>query len=147
MLEYATTKNKTPPLEFIINKHDQKDSEIKIHYSFFDDNFRLISKGDSILYNQTIPTEFSLIQNYPNPFNPKTNIRFALPKDSFVKLNVYDVNGKLVDEIVNDYLQLGLHNIEWGGLDTYGREVSSGIYFYRIEASGYTKTYKMVFVK
>ena len=99
------------------------------------------------MYNQTIPTEFSLIQNYPNPFNPKTNIRFALPKDSFVKLNVYDVNGKLVDEIVNGYLEPGIHNVEWSGTDTGGIDVSSGVYFYRIEASNYSKTYKMVFVK
>ena len=141
------TENKQNPIYFNINKNDQEESEIKVSYSFFDEDFRLISKGDSILYNQTIPTEFSLIQNYPNPFNPKTNIRFALPKDSFVKLNVYDVNGKLVDEIVNGYLEPGIHNVEWSGTDMGGIDVSSGVYFYRIEASNYSKTYKMVFVK
>ena len=146
-IEYALTENKQNPIYFNINKNDQEDSEVKVSYSFFDEDFRLISKGDSILYNQTIPTEFSLIQNYPNPFNPKTNIRFALPKDSFVKLNVYDVNGKLVDEIVNGYLEPGIHNVEWSGTDTGGIDVSSGVYFYRIEASNYSKTYKMVFVK
>jgi len=147
MLEYSTTKNKNSALGFIINKHGQKDSEIRINYSFFDDNFRLISKGDSIIHEYTMPTEFSLMQNYPNPFNPSTNIRFTIPKDSYVKLYVYDINGKIVDEIINGYLNPGVHNVEWRGTDIYGREVSSGVYFYSIEALEYSKSYKMVFVK
>ena len=147
ILEYSTTKNKNSALGFIINKHGQKDSEIKINYSFFDDNFRLISKGDSIIHEYTMPTEFSLMQNYPNPFNPSTNIRFSIPKDSYVKLYVYDINGKIVDKIINGYLNPGMHNVEWRGTDIYGREVSSGVYFYSIEAPEYSKSYKMVFVK
>ena len=87
------------------------------------------------------------MQNYPNPFNPTTNIRFGLPVDSFVRLIVYDINGRMVDEIVNDFLRAGTHSVQWQGRGINGFSLSSGIYFYRIEASEYSKTYKMVFVK
>ena len=147
MLEYSIAKNKNSTLDFIIDKHDEKDSEIRISYLFFDDNFRLISKGDSVIHKHSMPTEFSLMQNYPNPFNPSTNIRFSIPKDSYVRLYVYDINGKIVDEIINGYLNPGVHNVEWRGTDIYGREVSSGVYFYSIESPEYSKSYKMVFVK
>ena len=52
-----------------------------------------------------------------------------------------------MNEIVNGYLEPGVHSVEWSGTDTNGIDVSSGVYFYRIEASNYSKTYKMVFVK
>mgnify|MGYP001222047455 FL=1 len=147
MLEYSIAKNKNSTLDFIIEKHDEKDSEIRISYLFFDDNFMLISKGDSVIHKHSMPTEFSLMQNYPNPFNPSTNIRFSVPKDSYVRLYVYDINGKMVDEIINGYLNPGVHNVEWRGTDIYGREVSSGVYFYSIESPEYSNSYKMVFVK
>ena len=146
-IEYALTENKQNPIYFNINKNDQEESEIKVSYSFFDEDFRLISKGDSILHSIVLPTEFTLMQNYPNPFNPSTNIRFTIPSNSFVRLIVYDITGKVVNEIVNGYLETGIHNVEWSGTDTDGIDVSSGVYFYRIEASNYSKTYKMVFVK
>ena len=71
-----------------------------ISYSFFDDNYNLIEQKDSVINQIVIPKEFSLMQNYPNPFNPKTNIRFTLPSDSFVKLFIYDINGRIVNEII-----------------------------------------------
>jgi len=146
-IEYALHKNNRSAVSFDINNKDQTSSEIKVSYSFFDKDFRLISKGDSILHSIALPTEFTLMQNYPNPFNPSTTIRFAIPNNSFVRLIVYDITGKLVNEIVNGYLEPGVHNVEWSGTDAGGIDVSSGLYFYRIEASNYSKTYKMVFVK
>ena len=146
-IEYALHKNNRSAVSFDINNKDQTSSEIKVSYSFFDKDFRLISKGDSILHSIALPTEFTLMQNYPNPFNPSTTIRFAIPNNSFVRLIVYDITGKLVNEIVNGFLEPGVHNVEWSGTDAGGIDVSSGLYFYRIEASNYSKTYKMVFVK
>jgi hypothetical protein len=147
VIEYALHKNKRSAVSFDVKNKDQTSSEIKVSYSFFDEDFRLISKGDSILHSITLPTEFTLMQNYPNPFNPSTNIRFTIPSNSFVRLIVYDITGKVVNEIVNGYLEPGVHSVEWSGTDTDGIDVSSGVYFYRIEASNYSKTYKMVFVK
>jgi len=95
----------------------------------------------------TKPTVFSLSQNYPNPFNPKTIIRFALPKDSRVKLEVYNVLGQKVKTLVDEELTPGLKEVEWDGKDHNGFEVASGIYFYRIEANDFSDIKKMVMLK
>ena len=94
-----------------------------------------------------VPTEFSLMQNYPNPFNPSTKIRFDLPIDSFVSLIVYDINGRVINQLVDDYLKAGSHSVTWHGKRSNGLDLSSGLYFYKIETAGYSKTFKMVFVK
>jgi hypothetical protein len=88
------------------------------------------------------PKKFSLSQNYPNPFNSQTIIEFELPKDSKVSLNLYDINGRLVSEILNKDLSAGLHNINFDA-----RNISSGIYFYTLNTTDYRKTMKMILVK
>lgn len=95
----------------------------------------------------TKPTVFSLSQNYPNPFNPKTIIRFALPKDSWVKLEVYNVLGQRVKTLVDEELTPGIKEVEWDGKDHNGFEVASGIYFYKIEANDFSDIKKMVMLK
>ena len=77
----------------------------------------------------TIPKDFSLSQNYPNPFNPATTIKFGLPRESSVTLNVYDILGREVASLVNDKLQAGYYNIPWNA-----SAFVSGIYIYRIVA-------------
>ncbi|OGC79698.1 MAG: hypothetical protein A2W07_01205 [candidate division Zixibacteria bacterium RBG_16_43_9] len=95
----------------------------------------------------TKPTVFSLAQNYPNPFNPKTMIRFALPKDSWVKLEVYNILGQKVKTLVDEKLAAGVKEVEWDGRDGKGLEVASGIYFYRIKADDFSDVKKMVMLK
>lgn len=89
-----------------------------------------------------IPGSFSLSQNYPNPFNPETKISFALPKASFVTINVYNSIGQVVSRIVSEELNAGYYtyNFNASGL-------TSGIYFYKITAEGFTDTKKMILVK
>jgi len=89
-----------------------------------------------------IPQSFSLFQNYPNPFNPSTKIRFNVPQQSDVKLNIFDVLGRHVIKLVNQELKTGTYETEWNAYD-----IPSGIYFYRIEAEGFTETKKMILVK
>jgi hypothetical protein len=89
-----------------------------------------------------IPTEYTLYQNYPNPFNPSTNIRFALPKESHVKLTIYDITGKQIETIINDQLAAGTHTIEWAP-----KNIASGVYLYRVEAGNFVKVNKMIFMK
>jgi hypothetical protein len=89
-----------------------------------------------------IPNDFMLWQNYPNPFNPVTNIKFDVPYSSAVKLTVYDVTGRVIDELVNDVLNAGTYNADWNA-----NNVSSGIYFYRIETIDFSETKKMVLIK
>ncbi|MBM4166772.1 MAG: T9SS type A sorting domain-containing protein [Ignavibacteria bacterium] len=96
-----------------------------------------------------IPTEFALEQNYPNPFNPTTNIRFALPVESFVTISVYNVVGQKVATVLNGTLGAGYRTVEWNSSAT----LSSGVYFYRIDAvptngaKSFTKINKMVLMK
>ena len=80
------------------------------------------------------PLEFSFSQNYPNPFNPKTEIYFTLPNDTQkCNIAVYNVKGKLVKQLVNSPRNAGYHTVEWNGKDSYEKNVSSGIYFFKIE--------------
>ncbi len=92
--------------------------------------------------DESIPTDFSLLQNYPNPFNPSTKIEFSIPKQSHVSLKVYDVLGREVAELINREMQLGLHSVNF---DASG--LSTGIYFYKIEAGNYTEIKKMSMIK
>jgi len=89
-----------------------------------------------------VPNTYTLAQNYPNPFNPVTKISFSVPKNSHVKLVVYDVLGREIEKLVNQNLTAGSYEIEFGGLN-----LNSGVYFYRLESEGYTKTKKMLLIK
>jgi uncharacterized delta-60 repeat protein len=88
------------------------------------------------------PSAFSLHQNYPNPFNPSTNIKFDLQSKGNVKLTVYDMLGKTVDVLVNQYLEAGSYNISYSN-----NGLSSGIYFYELQAGGLRDIKKMTLVK
>ncbi|HEX9655621.1 MAG TPA: choice-of-anchor J domain-containing protein, partial [Bacteroidota bacterium] len=83
-----------------------------------------------------LPESFDLAQNYPNPFNPTTVIRYALPEPSSVTLKIYNVLGQQIAELVNDVKDAGFFQTEWNGRNQYGQLVSSGVYFYRMEARG-----------
>ena len=95
----------------------------------------------------TRPRVFDLSQNYPNPFNPKTIIRFALPEDSGVKLEVYNILGQKVKTLINQGLTAGVREVEWDGRNDEGSVLCSGIYFYRMEAGGLVLAKKMVLIK
>jgi hypothetical protein len=88
------------------------------------------------------PAKYSLSQNYPNPFNPSTTITYALPKAGNVKLTIYDVLGREVKTLVNEYKTAGTYNVTFDG-----SSLSSGLYFYRINAGGFTETKKMLLIK
>ncbi|MDD4224649.1 MAG: C25 family cysteine peptidase [Candidatus Cloacimonetes bacterium] len=95
----------------------------------------------------TIPLVTELEGNYPNPFNPETTISFSTKEAGPVRLCVYNVKGQLVREVVNGDLPAGRHRIVWNGKDSNNRGVSSGIYMYRMDTPGYTKTLKMMLMK
>jgi hypothetical protein len=93
-------------------------------------------------YTTVIPTEYQLYQNFPNPFNPTTTIKYDVPKNTFVKIKVYDVTGKQVADLVNKEVEAGSYEVNWNGIEN-----ASGIYFYRIETKDYTKVLRMVLIK
>jgi hypothetical protein len=100
------------------------------------------------------PKEYQLYQNYPNPFNPETKVRFALPNTSEVKIKVYDLLGKEIQEIINETRQSGEYEITWNGTDKSGNKVPSGVYFITMfafpesaEANSFQKTIKAMLIK
>lgn len=87
---------------------------------------------------------YALRQNYPNPFNPTTTIAFSVPKNEFVTLKVYDVAGKEVAVLVNEYKTSGNYEVQFS---TASLNLSSGIYFYKLQTGSFTDVKKMVLVK
>lgn len=103
--------------------------------------------GVSSEYSDTIPFEFSLEQNYPNPFNPSTTIRFAIPLDAHVSLKIYDILGREVTTLVDGKYRAGNYNVVFDAKD-----LSNGVYFYRIQAKSksgdrYIQTKKLTLLK
>ena len=90
---------------------------------------------------------FELRQNSPNPFNPSTRIRFTVPEDAKVSLVVYDVAGREVRTLVNGSRPANHYEVEWDGKDNRGESVSSGVYFYRLQAGKHVQTKKMMVLK
>jgi hypothetical protein len=88
------------------------------------------------------PKRFTLSQNYPNPFNPTTTISYDLPKESFVSLKVFDLLGREVASLVSEEMSAGNHSRQWNTSN-----VSSGIYFYRLQAGTFTETKKLVLLR
>lgn len=114
------------------------------------------TKGRSIeksLVHDRIPTEFALGRNWPNPFNPTTTIRFSLPEWSFVELKIYSLVGREIGTLANGNEDAGYQSVIWDGTDSYGNPVSSGMYFYRLDAVSYEsdkefhQTRKMVLLR
>jgi len=90
----------------------------------------------------TIPQEYKLNQNYPNPFNPTTHIGFEIPVQTNVKIEIYNIQGKLVKTLLNKILPAGVHNV-----DFYANNLASGVYLYRIQAGEFQQVRKMILVK
>ncbi len=94
-----------------------------------------------------IPTEFALRQNYPNPFNPTTQIKYDLPEDALVAINIYDMMGRSIKSLVNSQQTAGYRSIQWDATNNLGEPVSAGMYIYMIQAGQYQQTKKMVLLK
>ena len=92
--------------------------------------------------NNGIPNTYSLSQNYPNPFNPTTKIQYAIPKQGFVSLKIYDLLGREVANLVNGEVNAGYYLIDFNG-----SHLASGVYFYRLKAGAFVETKRMVLIK
>jgi 1,4-alpha-glucan branching enzyme len=96
---------------------------------------------------ENITTNYFLLQNYPNPFNPSTTIKFTISQSGFVSLKVYNILGQEVKILLSKEITPGVYSVDWNGTNNYGDQLSSGVYFYRIEAGDFIQTKKMLFVK
>lgn len=134
------------PVRYRIKAVDDFDDESV--FSDFTQTIGAIESGGPIdpdrptgLENDT-PKEFSLKQNYPNPFNPSTNIQFDLPKEGFVSIKIYDMLGREVATLVNEFRNAGSYIVGFNGSN-----LSSGIYYYKIKAGTFEATKRMVLIK
>jgi hypothetical protein len=92
--------------------------------------------------NETLPLDYSLYQNYPNPFNPATKITFTLPSTNFVSVKVFNLLGEEVVQLLNEEKTAGKYSVEFDA-----SKLSSGIYFYKLDAGKFSETKKMMFLK
>jgi hypothetical protein len=102
-----------------------------------------INQGNSDI----LPQKLELYNNHPNPFNNETLIRFSLPGQDFVALQIYNINGQLVRDLVNNNLPGGQHSIRWDGKDNKGRIVASGTYLYQLKSSEKQLTKRLMLLK
>ncbi|MFQ5499165.1 MAG: PKD domain-containing protein [Candidatus Zixiibacteriota bacterium] len=97
--------------------------------------------------NILLPGVYTLNQNYPNPFNPSTVISFNLPKAGTVELAVFNLLGQKIKTLAGGFMEAGEHEVAWDATSDDGSTVSTGIYFYRLQADGFVQTRKMVLMK
>lgn len=122
---------------------------------FSDQNTGYLASDTGIVYKTTtggviginpvsteVPEEYSLSQNYPNPFNPTTNIKFSIPKAGFVRLAVYDMLGREVENLVSQQLSPGTYRVDWNA-----SKFSSGIYMYKLITNDFSLVKKMSLIK
>jgi hypothetical protein len=153
-LDQFELKNEEKTLFSVFKYEDGKWSKQK---SFLDGN-SVCAKVKSLGIYQLIydprgkhiagkPETFELFQNQPNPFNPETQIRYDLPVSGHVRLAIYNILGQKVRILVDEIQDAGHKSVIWDGRDDGGRDVASGIYFYKIEMENFEKTKKMVLLK
>ena len=98
--------------------------------------------SDVVEVDIPVPAVYALEQNYPNPFNPSTKIRFSIPEETDLRLSVYNSLGQEVAQILNSRLKEGYHEVNFEAVS-----LTSGIYFYRLEADKFIDVKKMIIIK
>ena len=107
---------------------------------YLDNNVKI--KDDFIL-----PDSIHLYPNAPNPFNPKTTIKYFLERDALVKVTVYDIMGKNIIRLVNNFQNSGYHSLEWDAINFKGEDVSAGVYICVLETETHQNVQKMILIK
>ncbi|MBN2601435.1 MAG: T9SS type A sorting domain-containing protein [Candidatus Marinimicrobia bacterium] len=116
--------------------------------AFFDSllNVSTSSVNDN-LSSGTLPDVISIRQNFPNPFNPATEIRFDVFNTRWVRVDIYDLNGKIINELMSQVCQPGTYRIIWNGRNSKDQQIPSGVYFYNVQCGTVIKTGKMILLR
>ena len=93
------------------------------------------------------PDSYSLGAAYPNPFNPETTVEFTIPADGYIQIEIYNTAGQLVNSLVDDELSAGAYKSTWDAVDASGQQVSSGVYFYRMQSGEFSATRSVTLLK
>lgn len=150
ILKYSYTFSALPSgYQIQIQFSYETNSGVTIHepangsYNFYWGDL-IIDNITSVKVDNEIPSQFELSQNYPNPFNPSTVISYKLADKSNVSLKIYDMLGKEVATLVNEEQQPGIYNSQFS---IFNSQLSSGVYFYRLQAGNFVQTKKMMLLK
>jgi len=109
------------------------------------DEIRIVDQRTASLNeSRQLAQSFTLAQNFPNPFNPSTSIQYSLAESDFIRLTIYDVNGRVVETLVSERLNAGSHTISWNPGD---RNLGTGVYFARLDGERHSRVNKMLFLK
>ncbi len=122
-----------------VGSNDQANSYVELPVT--------LNVTDGVSAVEGLPNVLQLHGAVPNPFNPMTDIKFTLPHDARVSLKIYDISGRLVQELANETMSAGEHSVRWMGRDNAGKAVASGTYFMRLVADGETSVKSMVLVR
>ncbi len=131
--------NSTKYYSYIDNPFEKGSYSYRLKQIDLDGAFKY---SDAVTVDLGSVTKFALKQNYPNPFNPTTEISFDVPKESRVRLSVYNALGQKVADLLNEKLSAGTHRVKFDGSN-----LSSGIYFYKMQSNGFTAIKKMILMK
>ena len=108
---------------------------------------KMASETLAIEQSSLSPKEFALFQNYPNPFNPSTTLHYYLPIDGFISINIYDMRGNFIKNLINSNQSNGFKSVQWNATNSQGQPVSAGVYLYSIETKDFRQTKKMILLK
>ena len=136
---YVVTVNSVNALDYI-NTDDEDNELVGVDTSF--NHMVEVVDGTVGIGEDKLPSEYQLSQNYPNPFNPETTIDFQTDADSHVNISVFDINGNLVQELVNEWKESGSHQVKFSG-----HSIPSGIYFYKMTTKGFADIRKMTLIQ
>lgn len=112
-----------------------------------DDNVNMTLYATTASDDPTTPALTSKMYNYPNPFNPTTNIALSIPKDSRVNVQIYNIKGQMIKNLLNNNLKAGSHTLKWDGTDDSGKTVTSGVYLVRLSGDGFKTNHKLTLMK
>ena len=136
---YVVTVNTGDMLDYI-NTDDEDNELVGVDTSF---NHMVEVVGGTVgIGEDKLPSEYQLSQNYPNPFNPETTIDFRIDADSHVNISIFDINGNLVQELVNEWKASGSQQVKFSG-----HSIPSGIYFYKMTTKGFADIRKMTLIQ
>jgi len=101
-----------------------------------------VNEQNSVLPQNTIPQSYTLFPNFPNPFNTQTNIKISLPKETYLKVYIYNINGRIVEKIFEGKMNPGYHNFLWNAVDK-----PSGTYFIKVQSKDFSHITKCLLLK
>ncbi|MCK4257276.1 T9SS type A sorting domain-containing protein, partial [candidate division WOR-3 bacterium] len=125
------------------------DGEIEVYGANSDGHiyqFKVFT-DQGIMEKEVTPKVFFLFQNYPNPFVKSTNIKFCLPKDSYVNINIYNLSGQRVATLIDEHKVVGYYEINWDGLNDKGMKLEQGVYFYHLETEVFKSAKKIILLR